>query len=205
MRRIADRARVLALAWGAPGLFIVALLDSSFLPLPGITDVLLVVFVTREKEHVLLYVLATTLGSVVGCLAMHALGRTGGEALVRRRFTGERVERAMALLQRHGIMSVLIPSLLPPPAPFKIFILLAGVVGISRVRLAAAIAIGRGARYLVIGLLTYRYGDRAADYVAEHGAAASLALVGGLAVAFAAYLLFRRVWNSAGNKAPKNR
>src|SRR5262245_34168320 len=147
MGRFVDRVRALALAWGAPGLFAVAFLDSSFLPLPGITDILLIVMVTRHKALMLLYALATTAGSLAGCLVMHYIGRKGGEALVRQRFAGPRVERAMASLQRHGVMSVLIPSLLPPPAPFKIFLLLAGAVGIGTVPFATAIAIGRGARY----------------------------------------------------------
>lgn len=192
MQSVADRTRALALAWGAPGLFIIALLDSSFLPLPGITDFLLIVLITRQKAQVFLYVLAAIVGSVLGCLAMHALGKRGGEAWVRRRFTGERVERAMTLLRRYGVMSVLIPSLLPPPAPFKIFILLAGVVGISRTRLATAIAIGRGLRYGALGFLALRYGDRAAGYLAEHGTTVSLVLAGLLATGFAAFLLLRK-------------
>jgi membrane protein YqaA with SNARE-associated domain len=195
MESIADRTRALALAWGAPGLLVVALLDSSFLPLPGVTDVLLIVMVTQQQTQVVLYVLASIFGSVLGCLAMHAIGRKGGEALVRRRFSGERVERAMARLQRYGVMSVLIPSLLPPPAPFKIFILLAGVVGISRSRLAAAIAIGRGLRYGALGFLAVRYGDRASGYLAAHGAFASLVLAGTLAAGFAAFLILRGVWS----------
>ena len=67
----------------------------------------------------------------------------------------------MRALQRHGVMAVLIPSLLPPPSPFKIFVLLAGVVGISAVRFATAIAIGRGVRYLALGVLAVKYGDQA--------------------------------------------
>ena len=73
----------------------------------------------------------TVAGSMAGCLALHYLGRKGGEALVRKRFTGDKIERALAALQRYGVMAVLVPSLLPPPAPFKIFVLLAGVAGIS--------------------------------------------------------------------------
>src|SRR5262245_19501012 len=137
MSRIVDILRGLAFAWGAPGLFLVAFLDSSFLPLPGITDLLLIVIVTRHEEFVALYVGATTIGSIAGCLVMHYIGRKGGEALIRRRFTGPNIERAMGSLQRYGVMSVLIPSLLPPPAPFKIFLLLAGAAGISATRFAA--------------------------------------------------------------------
>ena len=192
MGRFVDRIRALALAWGAPGLFAVALLDSSFLPLPGITDLLLIVMVVRHGERMLLYAAAAVAGSVAGCLVMYGIGKKGGEALVRERFSGPRVERATATLRRHGIMSVLIPCLLPPPAPFKIFVLLAGVVGITAWRFAVAIAIGRGVRYLALGLLAVRYGSRASTYLAEHGAAASLILAGGLGAGFATYLVWRK-------------
>jgi membrane protein YqaA with SNARE-associated domain len=193
MGRFVARVRALALAWGAPGLFVVAFLDSSFLPLPGITDLLLIVLVTRHKSLAPLYIVATTVGSIAGCLMMHFIGRKGGEALVRRRFAGPRVERAMASLQRHGVMAVLIPCLLPPPAPFKIFLLLAGAVGISAARFAAAIAIGRGIRYVTLGFLAVRYGSRATTYVAEHGTQVSLALAGALGAGFAGYLLWKKL------------
>ena len=192
MGELVGRVRSLAIALGGPGLALVAFLDSTFLPLPGITDILLVVMVTRRPAAMLLYVLLTVAGSVAGCLVMHAIGRKGGEALVRRRFTGEKTERAMAALQRNGVMAVLVPCLLPPPAPFKIFILLAGVVGISAARLATAIAIGRGVRYLALGILAVWYGERAMAYMRAHGTAVSLAAVGALAVGFAAYLLWTR-------------
>jgi membrane protein YqaA with SNARE-associated domain len=189
MGRLVDRLRGFALAWGAPGLSLVAFLDSSFVPLPGITDILLIVMVTRLKQAMPLYVLASTVGSVAGSLVMHRIGRSGGEALVRRRFAGPNVERALASLQRHGVLAVLIPCLLPPPAPFKLFLLLAGAAGISAGRFATAIAIGRGARYLALGFLAVEYGERASQYVAEHGAAVSLAIVGVLSAGFAAYLV----------------
>jgi membrane protein YqaA with SNARE-associated domain len=192
MSEFVSRIRTLALALGGPGLFVVAFLDSSFLPLPGITDVLLVVAVTRRPAAMLWYVVLTVAGSVAGCLALHYLGRKGGEALVRRRFTGEKIERAMAALQRNGVMAVLVPCLLPPPAPFKIFILLAGVAGISAVRLATAIAIGRGVRYLALGFLAVEYGETAMTYAREHGTAVSVGAVGVLAAGFAAYLVWSR-------------
>lgn len=192
MGEIVDHIRTFALALGAPGLFVVALLDSSFLPLPGITDVLLVVMVARNPAGMLWYVAITVAGSVAGCLVLHYLGRKGGEAFVRRRFTGEKTERAVATLQRHGVMAVLVPSLLPPPSPFKIFILLAGVVGISAARLGIAIAIGRGLRYLALGLLAVTYGERAMAYMRANGTVVSLAVVGALAAGFVAYLLWTK-------------
>jgi len=192
MGRFVDRLRALALAWGAPGLFLVAFLDSSILPLPGITDILLIVMVTRHREAMLLYVGTTILGSVGGCLMMHAIGKKGGEALVRKRFAGARIEKTMASLRRHGVMAVLIPCLLPPPAPFKVFLLLAGAVGISAARFAAAIALGRGVRYFALGLLAARYGEQAGAYVAEHGMAVSLLLAGIVSAGFAAYLVLSK-------------
>src|SRR4051812_12320698 len=116
-----------ALALGALGLLIVGFLDSSFLSLPEINDLLVIWMVTQHKSRMLLYAGAATLGSVVGCLALYYIGRKGGDALVRKRFSTERVDRALAAVRRHGVLAVLIPSLLPPPAPFKIFVLLAGV------------------------------------------------------------------------------
>ena len=192
MGELVDKVRGLALALGGPGLFLVAFLDSSLLPLPGITDILLVVMVTRTPGAMPWYVVTTVAGSVAGCLVLHYLGRKGGEAFVKKRFTGDKVERAMSALQRNGVMAVLVPCLLPPPAPFKIFVLLAGVVGISAVKFATAIAIGRGIRYLALGLLAVKYGGQATEYMREHGTVVSIAAVAVLAAGFGAFLLWSR-------------
>jgi membrane protein YqaA with SNARE-associated domain len=198
MSEIVNKVRALALALGGPGLFLVAFLDSSFLPLPGITDVLFVVTVVRTPALMLAYVAITVVGSVAGCLVLHYLGKKGGEALVKKRFTGEKIERAMAALQRNGVMAVLVPSLLPPPAPFKLFVLLAGVVGISAPKFAAAIAIGRGIRYLALGILAVRYGDRAMAYMRENGTVVSLVAVGVVAAGFGAYLYLNKARSGKG-------
>jgi uncharacterized membrane protein YdjX (TVP38/TMEM64 family) len=95
-------------------------------------------------------------------------------------------------------MAVLIPSLLPPPAPFKIFVLLAGAAGISLTRFSVAIALGRGFRYFAIGLLAVRYGDHAIAYAHDHATAASLILVGLLAAGLVAYLLWRKAAAAKG-------
>ena len=192
MERIVAWARRIALVFGAPGLFVIAFLDSSFLPLPGVTDLLLILVVTREPERMLLAAVTATAGSVLGCLAMHYVGRKGGDVLIRKRFKGDRIDRATAALKRNGVMAVLIPSLLPPPAPFKIFILLSGVIGIPASRLAIAIAIGRTVRYVALGALTVRYGARAQTYLRERGALVSLVAVAVLTLGFLAYLQLKK-------------
>src|SRR5450631_3838849 len=111
MGRIAVWIRALALTLGAPGLFLVALLDSSVLSLPEVVDLLVVWMVTRNHGRLWLYVLSATLGSLIGCLVMYTIGRKGGDALVRRRFTRSTVERTMATFQRHGVLAVLVPAI----------------------------------------------------------------------------------------------
>ena len=180
-----------ALALGGPGLFIVAFLDSSFLSLPEINDLLLIWMVTQHKTRMPYYAVASMLGSVAGCLVLYYIGRVS-EQWVAKRFSADRMERTMKTFQRYGVMAVLIPSLLPPPAPFKIFVLLAGVAGISVPSFALAIGIGRGIRYFGEGLLAIWYGDRAIEYVAANGRRIGLGLVILLAIALAAYILRKR-------------
>jgi membrane protein YqaA with SNARE-associated domain len=148
----------------------------------------------------LLYVASATLGSLTGCLIMYSIARKGGEALVRKRFTTATVDRAMAACRRHGIMVVLIPALLPPPAPFKMFVLLAGVTGIAVHRFAAAILLGRGLRYAALGLLAVKYGDRALAYMSDHGAFVLMMAVGLLAGAFAAYVAWTSLQKRKASK-----
>jgi len=192
MSRFVNWVQALALMLGAPGLFLVSFLDSSVLSLPEIADLLVIWMVTQHKGRLLIYVASATVGSVVGCLLLYYLGRKGGEALMRKRFHAASVDRTLAAFRRHGVMAVLIPSILPPPAPFKIFVLLAGVADISVTRFTIAITIGRGARYLVEGLLAVWYGERALAYIHAHGREASLIVVGLLAVAMVGYLLWNR-------------
>ena len=198
MRRFVDWIQAFALALGGPGLFIVAFLDSSFLSLPEINDLLLVWMVTRHKWRMVLYATSATLGSIAGCLVLYYIGRTGGDAFVRRKFSSDRVDRALTMVRRYGVISVLIPSLLPPPAPFKIFVLLAGVAGIKVSRFTTAIAIGRGFRYFGEGWLAVRYGDQAIVYLDENGRTVTLAITGLLLAALAGYIVWRKAQGSKG-------
>jgi membrane protein YqaA with SNARE-associated domain len=187
------RVEALALALGAPGLFLVAFLDSSILSLPEIADLLVVWMVTRHKTRFLLYAFSATAGSIAGCLLLYYIGKKSGDAFVRTRFGHTKVERSLASFRRFGVMAVLIPSLLPPPAPFKIFVLLAGLADISVTRFTVAIAIGRGARYLIEALLAVRYGDRAMAFINRNVALASIVAVGVLLVGLVGYI----VWTKA--------
>jgi membrane protein YqaA with SNARE-associated domain len=192
MQRIVEWVQTLAMSLGAPGLFVVAFLDSSFLSLPEINDLLLVWMVTQHESRMIVYAASATAGSIAGCLALYYVGRVGGEAVLRKRFRSETVDRGIAIFQRYGVIAVLIPSLLPPPAPFKIFVLLSGVAGLNVYRFVTAIALGRGVRYFGEGVLAVLYGDLAIEYIRANARTVSLALVGVLVAGLIGYLVFRR-------------
>jgi membrane protein YqaA with SNARE-associated domain len=180
------------MALGAPGIFLVAFLDSSILSLPEIADLLVIWMVTNNKSRIVIYIASATAGSLLGCLLLYGIGKKGGSGFVHKRFGSTNVERALNAFRRHGIMAVLIPSILPPPAPFKIFVLLAGLADISVARFSTAILIGRGLRYTIEGLLALWYGERAIAFIQENGTTVALAAVAIIAVGFLVYLRVSR-------------
>jgi membrane protein YqaA with SNARE-associated domain len=146
---------------GPCGVFLAALLDSSFLSLPEINDLLVITAAARAPETAWLYVAMATLGSLAGCSILWLIARRGGEALLERRFGGDRVARARRAFQRYDILALAVPAMLPPPMPFKLFVLAAGAFGISFQRFALALVVARGLRYVAWALVGIRYGDAA--------------------------------------------
>jgi len=190
--RIAEIMQHFAETTGGPGLAIVAFLDSSFLSLPEVADLLIVVFVVHNPPAWLYYAAMTTLGSVAGCFALYSVGRRGGEAFLRRRFKARHIDRALGLFRRYGLLSVIIPSILPPPMPFKIFVLLAGVANVRPATFILATVIGRGFRYGAEALLAYMYGEQATRLLRENLPAVSLYLAIAIALLGVAYIVWRR-------------
>ena len=173
----------IALAIGGPGLFAIAFLDSSFVSLPQINDILVVLMVTQHKAWMPYYAAMATLGSVAGCYTIYYLAEQGGEAFLKKRLRAGQTERALALYKRHGVLALVVPALLPPPAPFKLFVLMAGVAEVPRMKFALSIAAARGLRYLVLGILAIWYGDLALELMRTHGREVALWLAGTIVVA----------------------
>jgi membrane protein YqaA with SNARE-associated domain len=167
-------------AWAAQlgglGLFVIAALDSSFLSFPQVNDLLIIILSTRNPERMPYYAGMTTLGSLIGCFMLYGVARRGGEALLRKRLKGRHVDRALHLYQKYGLLAVVVPALLPPPVPFKVFVLMAGAAAVSPLRFGIAIVIGRGIRYFGQGYLAVLYGERAADFMKEYGAQIGIGL-----------------------------
>ena len=181
-----------ALAIGGPGLFAVAFLDSSFVSLPQINDILVVLMVTQYKAWMPYYAAMATLGSVAGCYVIYDLARRGGEAFLRKRLRAGHAERALAMYRRHGLLALIVPALLPPPAPFKLFVLMAGVAGVPPVKFVAAIAAARGARYVALGVLAIWYGDLALELMRTRGRDVALVLVGFIVITAVGWWWFSR-------------
>lgn len=165
-----------ALVLGGPGLFLIAFLDSSFLSFPEVVDLLMMGLVTHHKERMLYYALMPTLGSLGGCLVLYFIARKGGEAFLRRRFHERHVDRAMAVFQKYGLFAVAIPAILPPPVPFKPFVLAAGIAGVRPFDFIIAVLLGRSIRYFGEALIAVWYGDRAAVFLRANARPVAIAV-----------------------------
>lgn len=187
-----------ALSLGGPGLFAVAFLDSSFISLPQINDILVVLMVTEDKPWMLYYAAMATLGSLAGCYTIYALARKGGEAFLRRRMRAGQLERALDLYRRHGLLALMVPALLPPPAPFKLFVLAAGVARVRPVSFVLAVVVARGARYLALGVLATHYGDAALELMRTRGREVALWLAAAIVAVLVTLWLVQRRTARAG-------
>jgi membrane protein YqaA with SNARE-associated domain len=172
--------------WGVGG---AALLDSSTIPIP--MDALLAVYVWNDKSHFLLYCLLASLGSAVGGLLPYGLGRAGGELFLLKHVNRERYERMRVRFEEQEFLAMMIPSMLPPPTPWKAFVFAAGVFEMRVVTFLLAVFCGRMVRWLVLSLLVLKLGPDAVKLV-EHHALAAVAIVGGLAIAGFAWWWVRK-------------
>jgi membrane protein YqaA with SNARE-associated domain len=187
MKRFVDWAQALAMTAGGPGLFLVAFIDASVFTLPGVNDVLVIWMTLRNKPFLLYYVAMATAGSVAGSMVVYYAGRKGGEAMLRGRFKNDQVDRTLARFRKWGMTAVIVPAILPPPMPFKLFCLGAGVAGMSPLAFAGAAAIGRGLRYAGVAVVALLFGNLALDYVQAHGNAVVWWTAGLTAAALAVY------------------
>jgi membrane protein YqaA with SNARE-associated domain len=194
MKRLPAWATSLPLALGGTGLFVVAFVDASFFVLPEINDVLLVVAVVSHRALLWYYALMTTAGSVLGTYVLFAIAKKGGAAFIGKRVDNRHMTRIRGLLGRYGTLAVFVASLLPPPTPFKLFILVSAVSGMRDSALLFSVGAGRGVRYFGEGLLAWWVGERAVDYIRDNGATAgSILAVLTLAVALGWFLW--RAWS----------
>jgi membrane protein YqaA with SNARE-associated domain len=166
--------------FGFWGVGAVALLDSSTIPVP--MDLILAGYIWADKSHFLLYCLLASVGSAIGGLLPYGLGRAGGELFLLKRVNREHYEKMRARFERQEFLAMMIPSMLPPPTPWKACVFAAGVFEMRVVPFMLSVFSGRMLRWLVLSVLVIKLGPGVVDVVQHHGLAL-LAIVGGLAVA----------------------
>jgi membrane protein YqaA with SNARE-associated domain len=155
-------------AFGSLGLFGISLVDSMGIPLPGGPDAVMIWLSATTPALMPLYALAATAGSAIGCTLLYLVARRAGAAALSR-VRPERRARIENLLGRYDLIAVMIPAVLPPPFPFKPFVLCAGVFKLKTWRFIAAICVGRSARFLIEGWLAIRFGEDAGRIIRQHG------------------------------------
>jgi len=152
---------------GAPGLFLISFLDSSVLTFPVINDLLLIELSIEHQARMPLYALMAALGSVLGCLLLFFIAEKGGEAVFHKH-AGNRAQAIHNWVVHNGFGGMLIAALLPPPTPFKVFVIAAGVFEVRLLSFVSAITLARLIRYFGIGFLAIRYGHEALPFLAAH-------------------------------------
>ena len=137
----------LLLPLGMWGVFAIAFADSALLGMP--VDAIVALYVYQDHRRLLFYVVMASLGSALGSIPLYVIGYLGGEKVLRKRISEERFQRIHQSFERHEFWALMFPGMLPPPMPFKIFVLGAAVFEMRFRDFLAAIFAGRFVRFLV--------------------------------------------------------
>jgi len=176
----------------APAMIIIGALDSSLLSLPEINDYLVVGRCFRQPHAVFYFPLFAATGSVLGCLLLYTIMRRGGQAVLRKRFSVESIQKVERAYARFGFLAIAVPAILPPPLPFKIFVATAGTLEYPRWKFVLTVMLARSLRYYVEGILAVFYGRRVLLFFRDNGVViisivATIGLIG-----FLIYMFFNR-------------
>jgi len=174
-------------AWGAGA---IAILDSSSIPVP--MDLILAGYIWADKSHFWLYALMAAIGSAIGGLLPYGLGRAGGELFLLKRINRQRYEAMRDRFEKQEFLAVMIPSMLPPPTPWKVFVFGAGVFEMKIVDFMLAVVAGRLIRWLVLSWLVLKLGPHAVDLVAHHSLKVFVIVIGLAVAGFAIWWLRRK-------------
>jgi len=153
----------------APAMIVIGALDSSLLSLPEINDYLVVGRCFKHPTAVFYFPLFAAMGSVVGCALLYTIVRRGGQAVLRKRFPLQSIQRVEHAYERFGFFAIAIPAILPPPLPFKIFVATAGALEYPRWKFLLTVMIARSLRYYIEGILAVYYGRRVLLFMKDNG------------------------------------
>ena len=175
---------------GAPGLFLLALIDSGLIPVPQGVDVLLFAQVVRRPSGAVLYAALAVLGSTIGCIFLYSVSRKAGAVALTRQTSPQRAYDIRRQIEKYEALTLVLPTMVPLPLPMKLFVIAAGVFKVRFGRFVVAIVFARAVRFLGIALLAQRYGEQTWTFIRQN-----VLLVGAGAACLVAgfYWLSRRV------------
>lgn len=156
------------MSWGPAGVFLLALLDSAGVPIPGGVDVLVITVAALDKDSAMLCAILAIVGSIAGNLFLFYVARKGGQKYLEKYTHRGRGEVFRRWFQRYGLVTVFIPALLPIPMPMKVFVLCAGALEIRLVTFLAVLVIARVPRYFALAYLGAELGQNSVGYLKEH-------------------------------------
>ena len=175
---------------GAWGVFAIAAIDASLLGMP--LDPVVAGYVYQDHRKFLLYVAMASAGSALGSVVLYLIGYKGGEVLLQKRMSPEKFENMRRSFDRHEFWALMFPAMLPPPFPFKLFVLAAAAFEMNFWHFELAIFAGRFVRFLILSLLTIKFGPQVVGIMSHLMHEHLAALLIGIAAIVAGYLLLRR-------------
>ncbi len=150
---------------GPWGVFAIAAVDGSLFGMP--VDAVVAGYIYHDRAHFLRYVLLASAGSATGSLVLYGIGYFGGETLLRKRMSPERFAKIHASFERHEFWALMFPAMLPPPTPFKMFVLAASAFEMRLSHFLAAVFAGRFVRFLILAVLTIKFGPQFVQFVMD--------------------------------------
>jgi membrane protein DedA with SNARE-associated domain len=163
---------------GGLGLILVALIDNSFIPIPGGLDVFTILLSSGHHDLWPYYTAMSTAGSVVGAYLTYRIGQEGGKETLEKKIGKNRAEKVYDKVENAAFTSVLVGVLIPPPFPIVPVLLSAGALQIPRRKFLSAVAVGRGIRFTIDALLGVFFGQAILHFFAQYYKPALYAVIG---------------------------
>jgi membrane protein YqaA with SNARE-associated domain len=189
-------ARYIGFLWvllkplGSWAVFAIAGIDSAFFGIP--LDPVVATYVYQNRGQALLYPLMAAAGSAAGCIILYWMGYRGGEVLLLKRMSRVKFERIRASFDRHEFWALMVPSMLPPPFPFKAVVLAASAFEMNFWHFLLAIFLGRLVRFMLLTVLVLSFGPQVmtsgAEFVARHWILSIVVAMAGIASAVYAWV-----------------
>lgn len=191
---------------GGPGLILLGLADNSIIPLPGSVDVFTIYLAARHREPWFYYSIMATAGALLGGYITYRMARKGGKEALEKKFSQRKAKKVYAIFERWGFAAVAIPALLPPPFPIVPMLLAAGALQYPTKKFLAALTVGRGIRYTILGYLGAHYGRSIIKFFGQYYWPVLIALIAcSVAAALYGWFEYKRRQKNGGAEAPPQR